>query len=163
VIETQYSKAEYERRFLLDRLPDDVSDPVRIRDRYLHDSNLRLRLVEDMDGNVLRRKLGNKQRPNPADPRLVHHTSIYLDEREHAMLAALPGDDLVKIRYRYRALPGAGVDVVEHPACGAILLEVSLTDPVALELFKSPLNGREVGDDESYTGRGLARAVSHPV
>ena len=163
MVESRYARPEYERRFLLDHLPDDVSDPVRIRDRYLYDSTLRLRLVEDLDGNVLQRKLGQKKRANLADPRLVFHTTVYLDEREHETLSAVPGDDLVKIRYRYRALPGAIVDVVEHPARGTILLEVSLPDPVALELFEPPPNGVEVSDDESYTGRGLARPVSPPA
>jgi len=160
---TKYARPEYERRFLLDRLPDDVSDPVRIRDRYVYDSDLRLRLVEDMDGNVLRRKLGQKQRANSADPRVVFHTTIYLDEREHAILSALPGDDLVKIRYRDSAFPGAVVDVVEHPARGVILLEVSLPDPVALELFQPPTDAVEVSDDESYTGRSLARPFNSRV
>jgi len=30
VVESRYARPEYERRFLLDHLPDDVSDPVRI-------------------------------------------------------------------------------------------------------------------------------------
>jgi CYTH domain-containing protein len=144
-------------------LPDDLSDPVRIRDRYVHDSDLRLRLVEDIDGNVLKRMPGQKQRANPADHRLVFHTTVYLDEREHAILSALPGDDLVKIRYRASAFPGAVVDVVEQPARGVILLEVSLPDPVALELFQPPTDVVEVSDDESYTGRSLARPFNSPV
>lgn len=129
----------------------------------MHDSDLRLRLVEDIDGNVLKRKPGQKQRANPADHRLVFHTTVYLDEREHAILSALPGDDLVKIRYRASAFPGAVVDVVEQPARGVILLEVSLPDPVALELFQPPTDVVEVSDDESYTGRSLARPFNSPV
>lgn len=160
---SKYARPEYERRFLLDRLPDDVSDPVRIRDRYVHDSHLRLRLVEDIDGNVLKRQLGQKQRANPADPRVVFHTTVYLDEREHAILSGPPGDDLIKIRYRDSAFPGAVVDGVEQPAHRVILLEVSLPDPVALELLQPPTDAVEVSDDERYTGRSLARPLNSPV
>jgi hypothetical protein len=57
----KYARTERERRFLLQRLPDGL--PVayrRIRDWYLDGTRLRLRCVEDGDGNVLDLKLGQK-------------------------------------------------------------------------------------------------------
>lgn len=157
----KYAKPEFERRFLLERLPDEVSDPVRIRDRYLHHSRLRLRVIEDLGGAVLRRKLGHMTRANPNDPRRDLHTSLYLNEREFDLISSLPGDDLVKVRYRHAEIPFALVDFIEEPQPGVTLLEVSFPETISMELFMPPPSvGTEVTDDESYTGRGLARRIS---
>lgn len=159
----KYARSEFERRFLLDRLPAGVSDPVRIRDHYLHGTHLRLRLVEDMEGNVLKRKLVHKTRLDTDDPRLVLHTSLYLDEQEFALLSGLPGDHLVKVRYRTN-VSGVVVDVIEVPDSGVAILEVSFPDRVSLALFRPPSYvGIEVTSDEGHTGRGLARPISPAV
>lgn len=156
----KYARPEYERRFLLDRLPDDVTDPVRIRDRYLHETRLRLRLVETLAGDVLLRKLGQKRRVDPDDPRLVLHTTFYVGPHEYAVLSSLPGDNLVKVRYRQTTIPRARVDVIEEPARGVVLLEASFPDAVSMRLFRPSSDMVEVTDDERHTGRELARPIS---
>jgi CYTH domain-containing protein len=154
----KYARPEYERRFLLDRLPEGVSDPVRIRDRYLNDSRLRLRAIENMNGEVLKRKLGQKTRPSSDNPRHILHTTFYLSPEEYGILSTLPGDDLVKVRYRYHLIPGAHIDVLEAPHQGVVVMEVGFADPVSMELFApAGVVGSEVTDNEIFTGRGLAR------
>ena len=94
----KYAKVERERRWLLDGLPPfpDDARQVRIVDRYLHGTRLRLREVTETDGTVVR-KLGHKVRLGD-DAREVACTSLYLDDAEWAALSALPGDVLTKLR-----------------------------------------------------------------
>jgi CYTH domain-containing protein len=155
---TRYAKPEYERRFLLDEVPVGVLDPVRIRDRYLRDTRLRLRRIETLDGDLIELKLGHKWRPDPQDPRVILHTSLYLDETEFGLLGAMPGDDLVKTRYWLEGQPNWAVDVHESPKAGSVLLEVNFSDPEEAPVFEPPeWVGREVTRDETYTGAGMSR------
>jgi hypothetical protein len=74
----KYAKPERERRFLLAGVPDGATGGTLVRDRYIVGTRLRLRLVGE--GGAVVRKLGHKVRPNPVDPRLVLHTSLYLSD-----------------------------------------------------------------------------------
>ena len=120
----KYAKPEIERRFRLDGVPPEASDPVEITDRYLEGGHLRLRCVRTA-GQPATYKLGHKHRPDPDDPLLVLHTSLYLTETEHSMLEQLPGRVLRKTRSRID-LDGraALVDVFHGPREGLVLLEV---------------------------------------
>ena len=120
----KYAKPEIERRFRLDGVPPEASDPVEITDRYLEGGHLRLRCVRTA-GQPVTYKLGHKHRPDPDDPLLVLHTSLYLTETEHSMLEQLPGRVLRKTRLRID-LDGraALVDVFHGPREGLVLLEV---------------------------------------
>ncbi len=154
----RYAKPEYERRFLLEGVPDGAFRPVRISDRYLHDTRIRLRRVETLDGDLVELKLGHKWRPDSQDPRVVMHTSIYLDENEFELLSTLPGYDLVKIRYRFEGQPNWAVDQHQSPR-DPIILEVNFSDANEANLFHPPSwVAREVTDDEGCTGIGLARS-----
>lgn len=155
---SEYARPEWERRFVLPELPSDAIDPVVIRDRYIPDTRMRLRQVETPDGQIVQRKLGHKVRPDPNSARLVMHTSIYLDKTEFEALSELAGDDLVKTRYRFEGLPNAAVDVHEEPNPGLILLEIEFTTEAEAKSFSPPQYvGREVTDDESFSGGGLAQ------
>lgn len=155
----RYAKPEYERRFLLDEMPVGALSPVRINDRYLHGTRLRIRRIESMEGELIELKMGHKWRPEPDDPRVIQHTSIYLDETEYALLSTLPGDDLIKTRYRVKGKPNWALDVHESPRQGSIILEVNFADTKQAAVFEPPeWATREVTRDESYTGAGLSRA-----
>lgn len=155
----RYAKPEHERRFLLDQLPVDAVNPVRIKDRYLRDTRLRLRRIETMDGDLIEFKMGHKWRPDQEDPRLIQHTSIYLDETEYELLGTLPGDDLIKIRFRVDGQPNWAVDDHEFPHAGLIVLEVDFADAAGASIFAPPEWAmREVTRDEAYTGASLSRA-----
>jgi hypothetical protein len=94
----KYAKVERGRRWLLADVPDLPADArtLRIVDRYLTGTRLRLREVTHDDGTVVR-KLGHKVRLGD-DATEVAHTSLYLDDAEWAALAGLPGDVLTKTR-----------------------------------------------------------------
>jgi len=154
----KYSIGEYERRFLLTGIPAGVSDRHRIADRYLEGTRLRLRLVATREGDVVQRKLGHKRRIAANDPTAVWHTSLYLDDAEYALLAALPGRTLTKTRWSID-VDGqpAAVDVFEDDLSGLIMIEVDLGDPDKLGSFDPPVwAGAEVTNDEAFTGGALA-------
>ena len=129
-----------------------------IEDRYLRDTRLRLRRMTPAAGGPARRKLGQKVRPDPAEPGLVLHTNMYLSPEEHALLSRLPGAELRKTRH-VLVVGGRrfGVDVFEGRHAGLVLVEVELAgvdDAVAPPAFA----GREVTGDERWTGGWLAFA-----
>ena len=161
----KYAKVERERRWLLDGLPPfpDDARQVRIVDRYLHGTRLRLREVTETDGTVVR-KLGHKVRLGD-DAREVACTSLYLDDAEWAALSALPGDVLdeaprVRAARRAHHRPRR----VRGPYDGLVLAEI---DAATVRSWAGPLTGRyrvvrEVTDDEAFTGAALARRAHQP-
>ncbi|MEE2768479.1 MAG: hypothetical protein VX833_04630 [Actinomycetota bacterium] len=155
----KYSEGEYERRFLLRHLPSEVAEPRRIRDYYLTGTRLRLRLVEDPDGELLERKLGHKRRVVEDEATAIMHTSLYLDSGEFEALTSLPGRSLTKVRWDVD-LDGqaASVDVFEGYLLGLVMLEVDLKSPTLLAGFLPPdWAGPEVTQDETFTGGALSR------
>ena len=162
----KYAKVERERRWLLDGLPPlpDDARQVRIVDRYLHGTRLRLREVTETDGTVVR-KLGHKVRLGD-DAREVACTSLYLDDAEWAALSALPGDVLSKLRvFVPHGEHMVALDVFEAPYDGLVLVEIDAGDrPVAWpeDLPERYHVVREVTDDEAFTGAALARRARRP-
>ncbi len=151
----KYAVVEHERRWLLPGVPGGARDPRRITDRYLDGTRLRLRLVESPDGEVLSRKLGHKRRVERADPSAVLHTSLYLDEAEWAVLAALPGRELAKTRWLLDV--GEWLAAVDLFDDGLVLLEIDFGSEDALRSFVPPSwFGDEVTADEAFTGGRLA-------
>jgi CYTH domain-containing protein len=159
VTSLKYAHVERERRWLLGAvpgLPDDARR-VRIVDRYLRRTRLRLREVTEIDGTVVR-KLGHKVRLGD-DAREVAHTSLYLDGAEWSVLAALPADVLAKTRTLVPYDGGTvAVDVLDD---GLVLAEIDAGDGPDRELPTSYDVVCEVTDDERYSGAMLAR--SRPV
>lgn len=155
----RYEKPEYERRFLLREIPAGVYGPRRINDLYIRGTRLRLRKVEDPAGGNEMLKLGHKRRPNPSDPTLVMHTSMYLAESEYSVLAALDADQLSKTRYRLDLDGGeVAVDVFGADLAGLLLLEAAFCEPGPMEAFAPPPHvGAEVSGYEGFTGGNLAR------
>jgi len=115
-------------------------------------------LVEDLAGEVLERKLGHKRRPDQADPAAVHHTSLYLNEAESALLADLPGRCLVKVRRTIQAGEHrAAVDVFEGPLEGLIMLEVEFRTGQERAAYRPPSwVGEEVTHREEFSGGALS-------
>ena len=148
-----YAVVERERRYLLASLPEGVTATREIVDRYLTGTRLRLREVHGPDGTVVR-KLGHKVRLSDG-PGEIACTSLYLDDAEWAVLAALPARTLRKKRHTV-ARDGWLVAVDEHED-GALVAEIddggdpSDRVPGWLDVV------REVTHDEAWTGGGLAR------
>ncbi|RBY79229.1 hypothetical protein DQ239_06155 [Blastococcus sp. TF02-09] len=149
----KYAVVERERRYLLASLPESVTATREIVDRYLIGTRLRLREVHGPDGTVVR-KLGHKVRLSDG-PGEIACTSLYLDDAEWEVLAALPARTLRKKRHTV-ARDGWLVAVDEHED-GALVAEIddggepSDRVPGWLDVV------REVTSDEAWTGGGLAR------
>ncbi len=155
----KYAQPELERRFLLEHVPRDATDPRRITDRYLINTRLRLRTVEDAStGRVTDRKLGQKVRPNPDDATVVWHTSLYLNPAEAAALGGLPGVEITKTRYRWtHDGHDAAVDHY-HLACTELIVaELGFADVAELAAYlpSVPL-GAEITHIPALTGPNLA-------
>ena len=149
----KYAQPEIERRFRLDRVTPEASDPVEITDRYLEGGHLRLRCVR-APGQLAAYKLGHKHRLDPADPLCVLHTSIYLTEAEHAMFEQLPGRVLRKTRLRLDLEGRAAlVDVFHGPREGLVLLEVGFGADEDPRAFVPP---SWIGPETDLSGGELA-------
>lgn len=129
-----------------------------IEDRYLLGTRLRLRQMTETGTRAVQWKLGQKVRPDPADPGLVSMTNLYLSAEEHALLRRLPGAELRKVRHVLVAGGRrCGVDVFEGRHAGLVMVEVEVAGPddaVSMPAFA----GAEVTSDERYTGGWLAFA-----
>jgi adenylate cyclase len=167
----KYARPERERRWLVTSPPADAGDPLRIEDRYLDGTRLRLRRVAGAGSVVF--KLGQKVRAAEHDPSLVWVTTFYLSEEEYRRLAVLPAAVLVKTRrqvahgslvlavdefagpLRGLVLPGTGLAGTELPGSELPGTEAARTggEPLDLPCWLGP----EVTLDERYTGAALAR------
>jgi len=158
VVEEKYGVGEYERRFLLSRLPDGMADPRRITDSYITGTRLRLRTVDWREGGKHDQKLGHKRRLVDDDPTAIMCTSLYLNAAEFAVLSRLPSKSLVKTRWRlHLGAIAASIDVFDESLEGLILMEVDLGDPSMLEGYAPPVwAGPDVTRNERFTGGELA-------
>lgn len=157
---------ELERRWLLASVPPDVKRAIRITDRYIRETNLRLRKMEDLEGSAPPLfKLAQKVRPNPEDPTRVSLTNLYIGVREYDLLCVHPADVLVKI---YHSLHAGDRHVIvnkfEGHLEGLVLLEADFGSEDEMAAFAPPdFVGREVSHDDRYSGGGLARTTPDKV
>lgn len=124
----KYARIERERRYQLWQLPAELpaGAPYHlISDRYLTDTRLRLRQIADVQGNIVARKLTQKELvANLATDETVI-TNIYLNEAEFRQLAPLPGVLLEKRRYPF-VWEGRqyAIDQFLGPLTGLLLAEI---------------------------------------
>lgn len=156
--ERKYALVERERRFLLRRQPDgDVMRTVRIVDRYLTGTRIRLREMTEVDAAShatvnLARKLTQKVPAPDGGPGLI--TSMYLSEAEYGMFAALPAASSGKTRL---SIPPLGVDLFEGERAGLVIGEVEFDDDTSMARFEPPAEAvAEVTRDVRLTGGRLA-------
>lgn len=154
--EFKYARRELERRFLFTEPPgDDAVRVVRIVDRYLPGTRIRLRqTIEIAHGDAVDRttyKLTQKVPAPDGEPGLI--TTIYLDAAEHALLAQLPAASLRKTRL---SIPPLGIDVFEDALAGLVLGEAEFADERSMSRFATPSNAvAEITGDERLTGGRL--------
>lgn len=149
----KYAVVERERRFLVERLPQGVTRSLRIVDRYLSGTRLRLREVVDGDG-VVTRKLGHKVRLTEG-PEAVACTSMYLDDTEWELLCRLPARILRKTRHLVqRDGLTVAVDQLED---GTLLAEIDDGDSPSSFVPGWLAVTADVSTDERWTGAQLAR------
>jgi CYTH domain-containing protein len=157
----KYARFELERRFLVGGLPDGAGDGEgwRIHDRYIENTQLRLRRMEPAAGGDPVFKLGQKHVPAPPDFAEMTITNIYLSAREYDVFAVLPARELRKSR---RLVEHEGrvfnVDTFEGELAGLVLAEVGFDTHAELSATFDlpPWVIREVSDDVRFTGGALA-------
>jgi CYTH domain-containing protein len=151
--EGRYAQVEREQRWVLPRLPDNLTAPASIVDRYLSGTRLRLRSVTA--GGAATYKLGQKVRPKPDSPGAVKLTNIYLSAQECQVLRGLPGWELRKTRWRSGYAAGRLViDEYGDSLAGLVLAELELRlDELPVEL---ELPAVDVSADDRFSGGHLA-------
>lgn len=156
----KYARIERERRFLLAELPpnlDSHAPSLRIVDRYIVGTRLRLRRMESADGQVEARKFTQKYDADDAPGLRTIITNMYLSEREYQLLAALDARVLIKQRYTYHSADRRfSIDRFEGALHGLILAEVEADSDAALHAMPLPDFARcDVTDDPVFTGGNL--------
>lgn len=161
----KYAHVERERRYLfLGGVAGII--PMRklfIQDRYLPESTLRLRRIEE-EGESVVFKLGQKIRIGRDHPLKVAHTTMYITEIEFNSFLALPAKLLVKQRSIFPlGKLHFSVDVFAGELTGLSLAEVDLgAESTTHEIlpFKKMI---EVTGDERFTGGKLAETSSEEL
>ena len=152
----RYARLERERRWLLDRVPDGVTRPIEIVDRYVTGTRLRLRRMSDADVSVF--KLAQKVRVDRTDPSAVMLTNIYLSAGEYERLHALPGLELRKTRYALRRL---AVDRFQGALDGLVLAEAEAETETEGDVASDPpFPVAEVTHDDRFSGGRLAATTA---
>jgi|SRR5438132_1520540 len=159
--ESKYARVERERKFLLDRLPGDLttaSEHVQITDNYITGTRLRLRKIRDPQTNMWTLKFTQKFAPNPADLSRTIITNVYLDAGEYNTLAIFEANEIRKNRYPFEHEGhNYGIDVFLGDLLGLILAEISFETDEELNEFAMPSFAfAEVTNSELFTGARLA-------
>ena len=157
----KYAKIEEERRFLLKMVPadlDTLATYLKIIDRYITGTRLRLRRMEAPDGEIVAYKLGQKYQAVDGAASETVMTNFYLNTNEYTALTVLKGNTIIKRRYAY---PHGGydysLDVFEGHLDGLLLLEIERRPGVEIDSLPVPAFAiREVTHDPFFTGGELA-------
>jgi adenylate cyclase len=145
---------EIERKFLLDRVPDDLGEGLEIEQGYLavSDDGVEVRVRRHGGERTLTVKSG------PAHVRTEEEFEV--DERRFDALWPLTeGRRIVKTRHRVDLGEGlvAEVDVYGGAHAGLAVAEVEFPDEEASDRFQAPgWVGREVTGDARYANQRLA-------
>jgi CYTH domain-containing protein len=152
--EGRYAQLEHEQRWLLSRLPDQLKDPVEIRDHYLTHTQLRLRRMQSSSTVVW--KLAQKVRVVEASPERVKLTNIYLNELDYQRLSQMESEVLVKTRWCWNVNERAlSVDAFGGHLEGLVLAEVELGSEEG-HISAPPFAVLDVTLDDRYSGGALA-------
>lgn len=152
----KYAHWVAERRFLVDASLTPTLDDTRARrieDLYIEGGRLRLRAITHLATGEREFKLAKKYAPD--NPLIGPMANLYLNDQEHAVLAALPGERLSKLRHK---LGGFTVDVFEGDLKGLVLAECEASNRMAAMSVEIPgWCVREVTGVPEYTGWRLAK------
>lgn len=161
--ETQYTRVEYARKFLVSPRADWRSAVApyskTFEDKYISHTRLRLRILTDSDTGRQVIKLNKKSESDSPYFRTV--SRILLSPNEYSVFNALEGDRLKKIRhYHYHQGQVFAVDVFEGELDGFVLCEVETDGLEALMAVEPPAYAQvEVTTDDFFTGGSLCRAT----
>jgi CYTH domain-containing protein len=156
----KYACLEVERRYLLNKIPDDLLDNPKgwlITDRYLPNTRLRLRHMKSVPEHENIYKFTQKYRSDTQNVYETTITNVYLTEAEYHYFEALEAKILKKTRYPYILQNHLySIDVFQGRHQGLILAEIELekreaTDELVLPSFVL----KDVTDDPFFTGGNL--------
>lgn len=158
----KYARIERERRFLVERLPFAITPErsfVAITDTYLPSEQIRLRLMQDADGNPIAHKLTQKYHASGLPPYAVVITNIYLTADDYALFSRLPGATVRKRRYPWEENDTRfSVDLFDGALAGLILAEIEGATDAEVERAAIPAwASREVTTEPAFRGGSLAR------
>lgn len=152
----KYAHWVAERRFLVDpaKLPPlNELEVRRIDDLYIDGGRLRLRCIHHLATGEMEYKLAKKYAAD--NPLVGPMTNLYLNAGEYAALAKLPGQQVVKRRYK---IGGFTVDVFEGALKGLTTAECEASNRMAAMKVEIPdWCMREVTNEAEYTGWRLAQ------
>jgi len=158
----KYARIERERRFLLDRLPSEISAvrTRRITDHYIVGTTLRLReQSEESSPTIFKLTQKVPARASGAQEGLI--TSMYLTREEFCVLAQLPAKKLSKTRH---SVPPFGIDIFEGALEGLLLAEAEFDSAAAADALRLPsFVGAEVSADNRFTGGRLVCASRRDI
>ncbi|WFU12498.1 hypothetical protein QA646_21580 (plasmid) [Rhizobium sp. CB3090] len=151
----KYARPEYERRFLVNEVPDLSGVAFRlIEDLYLDGTSLRLRKIIHDDERDTLYKLCKKY-PGEGTPSLAI-VNIYLTPQEYDLFSTLSGKGIRKRRYNI-ASSALCIDIFEDHLAGLVLCEIEAESATSLEAYVLPQwIGRAVSDDPFFAGGNLA-------
>ena len=154
----KYAHTEIERRWLVDPVTAgtlSAVDPMRITDRYISNTRLRLREMHFAGETVW--KLTKKY--ECADPLVRPIVTAYLTACEHDVFARLPALVLEKQRFRVEHEGhDFSLDQFAGPLDGLWLAEIEMAAEPALRALNNPSwTVRDITRDGRYQGATLAR------
>ncbi len=159
----KYGKYEYERTYLLKNnifRNKEITNTKKIKDKYINDTRLRLRVVEQNDETTY--KLTQKQKLNPPKRGILKINTIYLTKAEFDKLNVLEGCEIEKER-QILQIGGIriGVDRITINEKTLFIAEVEFETETEMNNFSMPLNyQQEVTGIQKYNGYELAKAYS---
>jgi adenylate cyclase len=156
----KYACLEIERRYLLNKLPDDFVENTNgwsITDRYIFNTRLRLRSMKSISSNEKIYKLTQKYRSEDQNAYETTITNLYLTEAEYKCLESLESRTIKKKRYSYKAQSHSfSIDIFEDRHQGLILAEIEFENKSESNEFALPLFAlKDVTDDYFFTGGNL--------
>ena len=156
----KYACLEIERRYLLNKLPDDLVENTNgwlITDRYISNTRLRLRSMKSISSNENIYKLAQKYRSEDQNAYETTITNLYLTEAEYKCLESLESRIVRKRRYPYKVQnQNFSIDVFEDHHQGLILAEIEFESKSKLDEFTLPLFALEdVTNDPFFSGGNL--------
>lgn len=156
----KYACLEIERRYLLEKIPDDLVKNANgwlITDRYFPNTRLRLRSMQSISGNENIYKLTQKYRSEAQNVYETTITNLYLTEAEYKCFESLEAKIVKKRRYPYRAQSrNFSIDVFEDRHQGLILAEIEFENNSEADEFALPLFAlKDVTDDPFFSGGNL--------
>ena len=155
----KYSHIERERRWLVDRsdIPKIPVEFTVIRDRYITGTRVRLRRMEETATAVVSLKLTKKY--EATDPRYRPIVTIYLNDQEFCLFDELPGNEIVKRRYKVEVSDTKYIlDVFENKLDGLVIAEIECgSDSELTEIAAPHWSKREITNDARFQGGELSK------